>query len=53
MTKIDGNGRLLSERLKDLVSSVNEHTVKPLKKDTPRDKPNCPSYRDVRLMEVF
>ena len=31
----------------------NTITVKPLKTDTPRGKPKCPSYRDVHLIELF
>ena len=29
------------------------YTVEPLKTDTPRDRPKCPSYRGVRLIEVL
>ena len=28
-------------------------TVEPLKTDTPRDRPKCPSYGGVRLIEVL
>ena len=28
-------------------------TVEPPKTDTPRDEPKCPSYKGIRLVEVF
>ena len=34
-------------------SNKNVYTVEPLKTDTPRHKPKCPSYGGVRLTEVL